>query len=338
MSLDRPAHARDIARRCAAFKGAHRGRSTLQLVGNLLGLAAVYALDLAAIARGWWWALPPLWIAGGVMLARLFIIQHDCGHGAFWTSRRGNTAIGRFVSVLTWTPYAFWRYTHNRHHATSGDLDRGGIGDVFTVSLEQYREMTPHDQGRYRRFRRPVFMMGIGTPLVFLLRYRTPFLQRIPAAQCWRSIVALDVALAVTYGAALAVWGAAVLLAVLPTLVVTAWIGGWMFFVQHQFEGGLWARHDAWDWHEASLYGSSYYALPAWLHWCTGHIGLHHIHHLCSGIPNYRLPACLDAVPELRAINPITLRESFACARLALWHEGGGRMVSFADAERAGLL
>lgn len=339
MTSDRRAHAREIARRCAAYKGAHRGRSALQLGGNLLALAAIYALALTAATHGPGWALPPLWFLGGVMLARLFIIQHDCGHGSFWPTRRGNTLIGRLVSVLTFTPYAFWRYTHNRHHATSGDLDRGGIGDVFTASVEQYRAMTPRDQERYRKFRRPVFLMGIGTPLVFLLRYRTPFFQRVPPAKCWRSIIALDLALIITYGAAIALWGARpVLLTVLPTLVVTAWIGGWMFFMQHQFERGHWRRHDDWDWYEASLYGSSYYALPPWLHWCTGHIGLHHIHHLQSGIPNYRLHACLEAIPELRDINPITLRESLACAHLALWHDTGERMISFAEAERAGLI
>lgn len=337
MTLDRRAHAREIARRCAAYKGAHRGRSALQLGGNLLALALILAPGLTGAAP--WWALPFIWLIGGVLLTRLFSIQHDCGHGSFWPTRRGNTAIGRLISVLTLAPYTYWRYTHNRHHATTGDLDRGGIGDVFTASLDQYREMTPHDRDRYRRFRRPLFMMGFGVPMVFLLRYRTPFFQRVPPAKCWRSILALDLALLALYSAAIATFGALpVLITILPTLLIGTWIGGWMFFMQHQFEHGHWRRHDDWDWYEASLYGSSYYDLPRWLHWCTGNVGLHHIHHVQSGIPNYRLHACLEAIPELRDINPITLRESLACAHLALWHDTGERMISFAEAERAGLI
>lgn len=336
---DAAARAREFAARIAPFKGARRGAAFAQLTGNLLGLGLGYGLLFAAIERSVWWALPPLWVLTAVAATRLFLVQHDCGHGSFWPSRRANTLTGWLCSVVTFTPYGFWRYTHNRHHATVGHLDRGGVGDVFTASVAQFNAMSALDRRRYRRFRHPVMMMVVGVPLVFLLRYRTPFFQRVPPARCWRSIVGLDLALIAVYGGLAVAFGlGAVLLAVLPTVVLTAWVGGWMFFVQHQFEHGLWAPEAEWDWYEASLYGSSYYALPPLLHWCTGNVGLHHIHHLSSAIPNYRLRACLDAVPELADINRLTLRESFACARLALWDEAGRRMVSFAEAERAGLI
>lgn len=336
---DAHAHARALAARIAAFKGADDRRAALQLGGTLLGLACAWTLTAAAISAALWWALPPLWLLAAVMITRLFIMQHDCGHGAFLSKRWLNTAAGRLTSLFTFTPYGFWRYTHNRHHATTGDLDRGGIGDVFTASVEQYNRMTPRDRRRYRRFRNPITMMLIGVPIVFLLRYRTPFFQRIPAARCWRSILGLDLGLIALYGLALWHLGPALVLpTVLPSLLIATWIGGWMFYMQHQFEHGYWRPHTEWDWYTASLQGSSYYDLPAWLHWCTGHNGLHHIHHLDSTVPNYRLRACLEAIPELADINRITLRESFACAHLALWHEAGGRMITFAEADRRGLL
>ncbi len=331
--------ARDVAQRLSSYAGAWNGVALLQLLGNLIGLLACYAAMVSAIEHGLGALVPLLWLPAAVLLVRLFIIQHDAGHGSFFSTRRANRWAGRLISLFSVTPYAFWREAHNRHHATSGDLDNSGVGDVFTCSVAQYNAMRAEDQARYRRFRHPAFMILFGAPMLFLLRYRTPFFQRVPPAECWRSILALDLGLLLLYGAAIGRFGwLAVVVSVVPTLIITSWGGAWLFYVQHQYPAAYWRRHEEWDYFDAALWGSSFYDLPPWLHWCSGHIGLHHIHHLCPGIPNYRLQAALAADPELRAVGRVGLKESLACTRLALWDEGVERLVSFAEARERGLI
>jgi omega-6 fatty acid desaturase (delta-12 desaturase) len=268
----------------------------------------------------------------GGLLVRFFIIQHDCGHGSFVASRRWNDIIGRAMSVLTVTPYGLWRRVHAQHHAGSGNLDRRGAGDINTLTVREYLGLTPGGRLRYRIYRNPAFLFLLGVPAFFLLIQRTPWLHPLPPRDTWKSVMGLNAAIVAFYGGLgwLIGYGLLVLIAV-PAIVVASCIGGWLFFIQHQFEDTHWEPGSAWDFQIAAVQGSSYYDLPPVLNRFTGNIGLHHIHHLNSMIPNYRLQECLAASPEFQALNRITLWESFKCARLTLWDEDQRRLVGFGD-------
>jgi omega-6 fatty acid desaturase (delta-12 desaturase) len=269
----------------------------------------------------------------GGLLVRLFIIQHDCGHGSFFTSRTANTWVGRSLSVLTLTPYGYWRRSHALHHSSAGDLSRRGIGDVDTLTVREYRARSAWEKAKYRIYRHPAVLHVVGPPLYFIVLQRLPFLQALPAREAWRSIMGLNVALLLVYGALAALVGLWVaFIVVVPLAGVASWIGGWLFFVQHQFEDTRWDDGDVWDFQTGALRGSSYYVLPRVLQWFTGSVGLHHIHHLNSRIPNYRLQACLDAEPLLAGMSRLTWRESLSCIGLALWDERRRKLVSFTEA------
>lgn len=335
----RHAALRRIADHCRAFQGADLKRSLAQAALSLALYFGLVAAALIMAARGEWGfslLLSPL--AGGV-LVKIFTIQHDCGHGSYFGSRRANDALGFILSLLTFTPYGFWRDAHNRHHAGSGDLDRRGVGAVDTLTVEEYRALSGTERVMYRVYRHPLVMIVIGAPLYFLVLQRLPLAAAMPFAktyhglsvsQIWKSVVALDIALIAVYGAIAAAFGAsAVALVVLPTVAIAAWAGSWLFFVQHQYEDAFWARKPDWSYAEAAIFGSSHYHLPKPLRWLTGNIGLHHIHHLASGIPNYRLPECYRASKDLLALPKLTILQSIDCARLALWDEAQRKMISF---------
>ena len=267
------------------------------------------------------------------LLVRLFIIQHDCGHGSFFRSRAANDWLGRAIGILTMTPYGHWKYGHAVHHASSGDLDRRGRGDVDMLTVAEYRALPPLSRLGYRLYRNPLVMVVVGAPINFIL------LQRLPRGRSFRerysrySILLLNVAMAVVFGLPMVVFGVGPVLATyLPVIIIASWIGNWLFYVQHQFEDTYWERDGEWNFHTAALRGSSYFDLPPILQWFSGNIGLHHVHHLCSRVPNYHLQSCVDSAPELRHIaKRITLRESLGCWRLALWDEQLGRLVGFRD-------
>jgi omega-6 fatty acid desaturase (delta-12 desaturase) len=330
-----------LANHCHAFKGADVKTSVRQLGVTAALFLIACALMLYGAANGLYWlyALPMLPAAG--LLTRLFIIQHDCGHGSYFKSRAANDRVGRVLSLFTVTPYAFWRDAHNMHHAGSGNLDRRGIGSIDTLTVAEYRALPMSKRIAYRLYRHPVILLLLGTPLYVIVLQRLPSVgaltpienyRSLPPARAWRSILSLDLAMAVAYGIAGALIGWPVLLAVyLPVVVITSWIGGWMFFIQHQFEDTVWKQDGEWNFQEAALKGSSHYVLPPVLQWFTGNIGIHHIHHLCALIPNYRLQKCVNANAELKNMNRMTLRQSLQCLRWHLWDEGRGRMVSFGD-------
>ena len=268
-------------------------------------------------------------VAGG-LLVRLFIIQHDCGHGSFFKTRVANDLLGRALSVLTLTPYGSWSQGHAAHHASTGNLDRRGRGDVETWTVDEYRSSPPLKRLFYRLYRNPFVMVGLGAPINFIV------LQRLPLhanAESRRSILALDFALIVVFGVLCVTFGVVqVLSTYLPVIVIASWIGNWLFYIQHQFDRTEWERAGEWNFHIASLSGSSYFKLPPILRWFSGNIGLHHVHHLCSRVPNYHLQACVEAAPELEHFTKIvTLRESVGCWRLALWDERRRLMVGFRD-------
>ncbi len=285
----------------------------------------------------WAWGL--LWLYAAVaiptagMLVRLFLLQHDCGHHSFFPSRAANDALGRLLSVLTLTPYDHWRRTHAIHHATQGNLGKRGIGDVDTLTVAEYLARGRWQRLRYRLYRHPAVMFGIGPLYIFLLQNRIPAGFLATGWRAWVSTMGTNVAVLIVSITVIQVVGIGAFVAVqLPVLVIAATIGVWLFFVQHQFEHTYWETTSDWNAREAALAGSSHYALPGVLAWMTANIGLHHLHHLSSRIPFYRFPDVLRAMPELAALNRFGFVEGFRCVRLALWDEKARRLVSFREA------
>ena len=304
----------------------------MQLVTTAVPMAALWLLMQQSLAVGYWATLL-LAIPTAGLLVRLFMIQHDCGHHSFFHARWLNDAVGRIISVFTLTPYDQWRNAHAYHHATSGDLDRRGIGDIDMLTVAEYRALSRRGRFLYRLYRNPLVVFGIGPAWVFVIKQRFPFRSRPDGARGLVSVVATNVAIAAVLALAMYLFGVAdILLVQIPVTLIASSIGVWLFFVQHQFERTYWERHKDWSFADAALRGSSYYALPRVLRWFTADIGIHHIHHLCSRIPNYRLSECLAAHPALGDVERLTLWQSIRCMRLTLWDEGQKRLVGFREA------
>jgi omega-6 fatty acid desaturase (delta-12 desaturase) len=309
-------------------------RSVVEIAITLLPLVLLWVAMWALMHVSYWSLLIAVPAAG--FLVRLFMIQHDCGHGSFFRHRVVNDWVGRVMGVFTLTPYDFWRRTHAAHHATSGNLDQRGTGDIDTLTVTEYHARSRLGRLKYRLYRHPIVMFGIGPAYLFLLRHRLPLGLMNAGWRPWLSTMATN-AVIVLISATL-IWFIglkAFLLVQLPITLLAASIGVWLFYVQHQFEDTSWRRAPAWNLHEAALQGSSHYDLPPILRWFTANIGIHHVHHLCSRVPFYRLPRVLREHPELAAMGRLTLGESFRCIRLVLWDENWQRLVSFREAARA---
>ena len=332
---DLKATARLFAQHCAHYRGARPIQAIIQIITTAAPFLALVVLMTAAADKAFWATLL-LAIPAGGLLVRFFIIQHDCGHGSFLPSRRANDAVGRVMSLLTLTPYGLWRREHAIHHAGSGNLERRGIGDIETWTVKEYLSRGWIDRLRYRVYRNPIFLFGFGVPFYFLVLQRLPWFHGLPARDSWKSVISLNAFALAVYGA-FAVWlGLGTTLKVLiPIIVVASAVGGWLFFIQHQFEEAHWTDPKEWDFQVAAIHGSSYYVLPRVLQWFTGNIGLHHIHHLNSMIPNYRLQECMDALPALATINRLTILESLKCVRLTLWDPEQQRMIGFRELRHA---
>lgn len=296
----------------------------------------MWGLTWAALDSGYGAGLVLALPAAG-LLVRLFMIQHDCGHGAFFRRRRANDWVGRVIGVLTVTPYDCWRRSHALHHAGSGNLDSRGIGDIDTLTVDEFRALTPARRLAYRIYRHPAVMFGIGPTYQFLLRHRLPLGLMRSGWRPWASAMATNAGMLLLAGLMMAWVGVVPFLWVqLPVMVLAASIGVWLFYVQHQFEDALWERGGDWSFHRAALHGSSHYDLPRVLRWFTANIGLHHVHHLSSRIPFYRLPDVLRDRPELRDVGRLTLWQSLGAVRLVLWDEQKRRLISFREARVEG--
>ena len=310
-------------------------RSTVEIVITFVPLAALWVMAWAALHFGYWWLCLLLAVPAAGFLVRLFMIQHDCSHGSFFRRRPANDWVGRAIGVVTLTPYDFWRHTHAIHHATSGHLERRGIGDVDTLTVQEYLSLSFWGRLCYRAYRNPLVMFGIGPAYLFILQYRLPVGLFRHGWQPWLSTMATNVAIAAVVAGL--IWFIGVwpfLLIHLPIMLFAGSIGVWLFYVQHQFEMTFWAHESGWSFEEAALYGSSHYDLPGILRWFTANIGVHHVHHLCSRIPYYRLPRVLRDHPELRGVSRLTLLQSFQCVRLVLWDERRRRLISFREVGR----
>ncbi len=315
----------------ARYREPSRVRSVTELVITIVPLVLLWILIWAALDFGYWFGLLLAVPAAG-LLVRLFMIQHDCGHGAFFRHRLANDWVGRVLGVLTLTPYDFWRRTHAIHHASSGNLDQRGIGDIDTLTVREYLALSRWGRLRYRLYRHPIVMFGIGPAYLFILQHRLPVGLMRRGWQPWLSTMATNAAIAAVIGTLIWFIGlGSFLLVHLPIMLLAASVGVWLFYVQHQFEDTFWAEDRAWNVHAAALHGSSHYDLPAVLRWFSANIGVHHVHHLCSRIPYYRLPDVLREHPELVATGRLTLIESLRCVRLVLWDERKRRLISFRE-------
>lgn len=314
------------------YRTADRRRAIFELVVTLVPFALTWCAMAAALAEGWLPVYAVLLPVGAGLLVRLFMIQHDCGHGSFLPTRRANDWTGRLLGILTHTPYDYWRRSHAVHHAGVGNLDARGLGDIDTLSVREYEALSRWGRLRYRIYRHPLVMFGIGPAYLFLIQHRFPRGLARHGATPWVSAMATNLGIVALAAAVMAIVGPAVFLAVqLPIAILAATAGVWLFYVQHQFEETYWASAADWSATDAALRGSSHLDLPPVLRWFSANIGLHHVHHLSSGIPFYRLPDALRDHPELSNVNRLTLAGSIDCLRLVLWDETAERLISFRD-------
>ncbi len=310
-------------------------RAVIEILVTLIPFAAIWFTMYALIDTSLWLVFL-LAIPAGAFLVRIFILQHDCGHGSFFKTQAANRWVGRFLGVLTLTPFDLWQRKHAIHHAGSGSLDHRGIGDITTLTVEEYYAKSRMGRVFYQLYRNPIVMFVIGPAYVFLLEHRLPFGDMKNGWMPWLSTLSTNAGIIVL--GSLLIWQLGLyefLIVQVPITLIAASLGVWLFFIQHQFEDTVWERRPHWDRREAALYGSSHYDLPPVLCWLSGNIGIHHVHHLCSQIPFYRLPRALKEFPELRDISRITLWESIKCSRLALWDTESYRLLSFQDAHAA---
>jgi len=322
----------DWTRTLAAYRQPVPARSVFEVTVTLVPFVAIWAVA--------WWLVPisavlamALALTNAAFLVRLFIIQQNCGHGSLFRDRRLCDWIGRGLGVLTLTPYDVWRRTHAIHHATTGNLDRRGVGDIPMLTVREYKEKGWLGRALYRLLRHPVVMFGVVPFYTFFLQNRLPVHLMRSGWRYWLSAMATNAAIGLVLAVIVWLGGWDVLLFVfLPTMLLAAIAGMWFFYVQHQFEETSWRHEEDWNVQEAALDGSSHYSLPGILRWITGNIGVHHVHHLASRIPFYRLGEVVRDHDLLSRSKRITLWQSFRCARLHLWDENGRRLLSFAEA------
>jgi omega-6 fatty acid desaturase (delta-12 desaturase) len=314
------------------YREPRTSRSLLELAITALPFAFLWAATWAIVSAGYLVGLL-LTIPAGMFLLRLFLIQHDCGHGAFFARSSSNDWLGRILGVLTMTPYDYWRRSHAQHHASTGNLDQRGVGDIDTLTIEEYRALSRFGRLRYRVYRHPVVLFGLGPAYLFLLRHRLPVGMMTKGWRPWASALGTNLGIALFAGLLIWAMGWQLFLMIhIPITLVAASVGVWFFYVQHQFEGTHWDRGEEWSFHDAALHGSSHYVLPPVLRWFSANIGIHHVHHLASRIPFYRLPEALRDIPALGRISRVTLSESLRTVRLVLWDEQRRRLVSFKEA------
>ena len=320
-----------LARGIARYRDPSHGRSVVEVLITIVPFVGLWSLMWLSLHVGHGLYLL-LAVPTAGFLVRLFMLQHDCGHGSLFRHRSMNDWLGRAIGILTLTPYDFWRRTHAAHHASSGNLDRRGMGDVDTLTVSEYLPRSRWGRLRYRMYRHPLVMFGLGPAYLFFLQQRLPIGLMRAGWKPWLSTMATNLAILLVAAVTIRAVGLGPFLLVhLPVTLIGASLGVWLFYVQHQFEHTYWARGKGWNLHEAALYGSSYYDLPSVLRWFTANIGMHHIHHLCSRVPFYRLPLALRQHPDLADLGRLTLGQSFACVRRVLWDEASGRLITFRE-------
>lgn len=313
----------------AAYRQPDDRTALWQLGNTLLPYLTLWYLMVRSIEQNYP-ALVTMALAvlAAAFLVRLFILFHDCVHGALFKARWANNVVGYLCGVLVFTSFEDWRFSHLRHHVSYANLDARGYGDIWTMTLGEYQDSSAWTRLLYRLYRNPVVLFGLGAIFTFNLGHRLPT-RKVRRAERMSVLFTNLLIVAVALVAARLMGWRTYLTIQLPVLWLAGVAGIWLFYVQHQFPGVYWARKGDWDPLRAALQGSSFYRLPALLRWFSGAIGYHHVHHLGPRIPNYRLKACFDAIPALQAPPPLTLGRSFACVRLKVWDEDRQELVGF---------
>jgi omega-6 fatty acid desaturase (delta-12 desaturase) len=319
----------DWHRALSKYEQPNLRKAVWQLLDTAVPYLTLWVLMVLTVQQGYpYWIVLALAVVAAGLLVRIFIFFHDCCHGSFFASRRANRILGYASGILTLTPYEDWQRAHAGHHATSGDLDRRGTGDVWTLTVREYLAAPTLKRLAYRLVRNRFVMFGLVPACLSLI------LQRFPHRRAGKrerySVIFTDLAILAVIGVASVTIGARTYLMIqVPIMLIAGTIGVWLFYVQHQYEGVYWARHQDWHPMRAALEGSSYYKLPKMLQWVTGNIGLHHIHHVRPRIPNYNLQQCYDEMPVLQDVEPLTIRRSLKSLSMNLWDEEEHTLVGF---------
>lgn len=326
--------ARQWVLKLARYREPSTWRSIFELSVTLVPFVLLWVLAWISMEVSSWLTLAIAVLNGG-FLVRIFVIQHDCGHASYFQNRKASDWLGRVLGVLTLTPYDVWRRTHSIHHSHHGNLDHRGIGDVLTLTVAEYRAKGWWGRLGYRLYRHPVVLFVLGPSYIFILQNRLPVGLMRSGWRFWISAMGTNAFIAIVVGLILWLGGFMPLLLIyIPTSVMGATIGVWLFYVQHQFEETQWEKGDDWQVHDAALEGSSHYQMPAALQWMSGNIGIHHVHHLYSRIPFYRLTEVLRDHKALAEAQKLTIRQSLACVKLNLWDEKTRKLMSFRDVKR----
>lgn len=331
--MDHPKNITELKKQSTPFAQTSTSASVRQLFNTLLPLALLWIGAYASLSISYWLTLP-LTILTACFLVRTFIIFHDCCHQSFFKSRKANDWLGNITGVLTHFPYEQWRNAHNIHHATSGNLDKRGIGDMWVMTVEEYTASSSRRKLAYRLYRNPFVMLVLGPILVFLIANR---LNRREAKRREKlNTYLINVAIVAMYvGLGVLVGWKSLLIVQTPILWIAGMLGIWLFYVQHQFEESYFEKDDKWSFVKAAVEGSSYYRLPRLLQWITGNIGFHHVHHLNPKVPNYNLEKAHEAIPPLQKAMTITLRTSLRSLRFRLWDEEKKNFISFRELRAA---
>ncbi|NNE93928.1 MAG: fatty acid desaturase [Verrucomicrobiales bacterium] len=324
---DRKAEIAAFKRIVATYEKPNAKRASWQLFNSLGSYVALWVGMYFALKVSWWLVIPLALLAAGIIV-RVFIIFHDCGHGSFFKSERANNFWGFICGMFTMVSYGHWRWEHSRHHATSGDLDRRGIGDIWTLTVQEYLESSRWKKFAYRLARNPFILFVIAPLFLFFVRERFP----IPEAKKKerRAVYTMNAVLLLNAIVLSLIFGFVPYLII--QLIITGVSGAagiWLFYVQHQFEGVYWERRENWSYMKAALEGSSFYKLPKVLQWFSGNIGFHHIHHLSPKIPNYNLEECHHSDPMFHEIEPLTFLNSLKSLKFRLWDERNRNLVGY---------
>lgn len=309
-------------------------RAWFQVLNTAIPFAVLWTATYLSLQVGYWLTLL-LAVPTAMFLVRMFMFQHDCGHGAFTPSQRVNNVIGSVIGVLTLVPYEYWRKTHAIHHASSGNLDIRSFGDIDTLTVKEYLSRSPGQRLAYRLYRHPFVMLVVGPIWQFVIKHRWPTDAPREWKREWRSVYWSNAALlAIVAVAWLTIGIDKFLLVQIPVTLLAGSIGVYMFYVQHQYEDTYWRYRETWNYFHAGLEGASHLVMPKWLQWFTANIGLHHIHHVSSRVPNYNLQRCYDENPEFHDVTRLTLPQSVGTLRLTLWDEDDKKLVRFRDLPR----
>jgi omega-6 fatty acid desaturase (delta-12 desaturase) len=308
-------------------------RGVVDVLTSAVAYAVVTVAMYLALDVSYWLVLALSLPAAGFLL-RTYIMFHDCTHGSLMPSKRANRWLGIVLGLMVFSEFESWKHNHQVHHATSGDLDRRGVGDLPTLTVHEYRALSWRGRLGYRLFRNPAVMFGLGWIWALLIQPRIFSMRDRPRIR--RSVVLTNVGLVLYVGAIVAVVGwQAYLLVTLPVVTMAGAAGVWLFYVQHQFEDAYWESGDDWSYADAALRGSSYLRLPKVLQFFTGNIGLHHVHHLSAAIPNHNLQRAHDENPVFHEVPVLSFADGMRATRLKLWDPQRRRLITWSEARTA---